>query len=79
MRSPERKKGGLEKKYRVLKSPTLNFTFANLLASQRDHTIVVYKFMLILGVMEKGNFICVNQDQSLGDSRKGEFIGNYYC
>ena len=36
--------------------------YANLLASQRDYTIAVYKYMLTLGVMEKGHFICVNQD-----------------
>ena len=34
-----------------------------MLASQRDYTTAVYKYMLTLGVTEKGNFICVNQDQ----------------
>ena len=36
--------------------------FANILASQRDYTVTVYHYMLSLGVMAKGDFICVNQD-----------------
>ena len=48
-----------------LKKSYLKFycTFANLLASQRDYMIAVYKYkyMLTLGVMEKGDFICVNR------------------
>ena len=54
-------------KVQGLKKSYLKFycTFANLLAPQRDYTIAVYmyKYMLTLGVMEKGDFICVNQDQ----------------
>ena len=36
--------------------------FANLLASQRHYTVAVYKYMLSPGPMEKGDYICVNQD-----------------
>ena len=36
--------------------------FANILASQRDYTVAVYQYMLSLGVMAKGDYICVNQD-----------------
>ena len=51
------------KRVQDLKKSYLKFycTYANLLASQRDYTIAVYKYMLTFWVMEKGD--CVNQDQ----------------
>ena len=36
--------------------------FSNILASQKDYTIAAYQLMLSLGVMAKGDFICVNQE-----------------
>ena len=36
--------------------------FANILASQRDYTVTLYQYMLSLGVMAKGDYICVNQE-----------------
>ena len=53
------------KQVQGLKKSYLKFycKFANLLASQRDYTVAVYKYMMSLGAMEKGDYICVNQDQ----------------
>ena len=49
------------KRVQGLKKSYLKFYCnANLLGSQRDYTVVVYKYMLTLGDMEKGDFICVN-------------------
>ena len=35
--------------------------FSNMLASQKDYTIAAYQYMLSLGVMAKGEFICVSE------------------
>ena len=37
--------------------------FANTLASQRDFTISVHTYLLYLGPMEKGDWLCVNLDK----------------
>ena len=36
--------------------------FSNILASQKDYTVAAYQYMLSLGVMAKGDFICVNHE-----------------
>ena len=41
-------------------------TFANLLSSQREYTIFVYKYMLSLGTIDKGDCLCSNMDQHSG-------------
>ena len=47
--------GGLKKGY-------LKFycKYSNILASQKDFTTAVYQYILYLGIMAKGDFICVN-------------------
>ena len=35
----------------------------NILSNQKNYTVAVYCYMLSLGDMGKGDFICVNQEQ----------------
>ena len=48
------------KKVQSLKKilPQVYCTFANLLASQRDYTVAVYKYVLTLGPMDGRLYLC---------------------
>ena len=36
--------------------------YSNMLASQKDYTTAVYQYMLSLGVMSKGDFVCIDTE-----------------
>ena len=36
--------------------------FSNILASQKDYTVAAYQYMLSMGGLAKGDFICVNHE-----------------
>ena len=38
----------------------------SILSNQKDYTVAVYCYMLSLGEMGKGDFLCVNQEQHGG-------------
>ena len=52
--------GGLKKGY-------LKFycKYSNILSSQKDYTTAVYQYVLSLGVMSKGDFICVTRSSTV--------------
>ena len=33
----------------------------NILSDQKEYTVALYRYMMYLGVMEKGDYLCVNQ------------------
>ena len=35
----------------------------NILCNQQEYTVAVHRYMLSLGLMEKGDFLCINQDR----------------
>ena len=49
---------------KVSKGAYLKFycKYSNILSNQKDYTTAVYQYMLSLGVMSKGDFVCVNQE-----------------
>ena len=35
----------------------------NILSNQKEYTVAIYRYMMYLGVMEKGDYLCINQDR----------------
>ena len=35
----------------------------NILCNQQEYTVAVHRYMLSLGLMGKGDFLCINQDR----------------